>query len=538
MATNAGDHAYGLCLAVLGDPAAAEACALEALTRGGGRSRVAALSHARYRALVAARDSHRSLTGDANQDLAGIDLTELARLLSMTRPPVERAIADLQTRHGLDRAHFGRVLGMPPGTAAARAAVVARRWTADLDPALLAFLGPGECPELARILIGTGLFKAVEPPVEPDDSVLGHGRVAGGHAGASSVAEAGAGPDFGRDTGPVAVVTVTGPHPAVPTPVEVVPAGPLTRARLLDAVGPVRGHVEDCRICGDRVRAMVSVRELLARAPLEPAPVTVRAAAAATHLLPRFRRPSPWPPPLERRAGRWRRQAAIAAGVAALLGVAGAGVAIGTRAGRRGPDRVGALTRVPAVNALAIDGADTLSTGEIFTVANTSARRLRWTAASQSPWLAVAPSQGALGPGDRVDLSTSLVPGASGGPGTATVTINGDDGSATAVEVRASGQQAPQVDASISGCTVRAAVQSAAAVSNVTLSWRPHGAASAATVSNRATVKMAPGPAGYVADLPPPAGAIDWWVTATDQAGNGTRSPTHIFALGACPPTG
>lgn len=538
MATNAGDHAYGLCLAVLGDPAAAEECALEALTHGGGRSRVAALAHARYRALVAARDARRSSTGDANEDLTGIDLTELARLLSMTRPPVERAIADLQTRHGLDRAHFGRVLGMPPGTAATRAAVVARRWTAELDPALLAFLGPGECPELARILVGSCLFKAVESPVEPDDSLLDPGAVAGSHAGPSSGVRASAGLDLGRDTGPVAVVTATGPHPAVSTPIEVVPAGPMTRSRLLDAVAPVRGHVEGCRTCGDRVRAMVSVRELLARVPLEPAPVTARAAAAASHLLPRLRRPSPWPPPLERRAGRWRRRAAIAGGVAALLGVAGAGVAIGMRASRRGPDRVGALTRVPAVNALAIDGADTLSTGEIFTVANTSTHPLRWTAASQSPWLSVAPSQGALGPGDRVDLSTSLVPGASGGPGTATVTITGDDGSATAVEVRASGQQGPQVDAAISGCTVRAAVQSAAAVSNVTLSWRPHGAASAATVSNRATIKMAPDSGGYVADLPPPAGPIDWWVTATDQAGNGTRSPTHIFALGACPPTG
>ena len=541
MATNAGDHAYGLCLAVLGDPAPAEQCALEAMQRGGGRSRVAALAHARYCALAAVR-SARAPGGDEDQDLAGFDLTELARLLSRARPPFERAIVDLQARHGLDRAQLGRVLGMSPASAATRSALVASRWSIELDPALLAFLGPGECPELARTLIGTGLFRAVEPPPDPEGGLL---DPAGAQSGPSHTGSGGVSQSGHRDTGPVAVIgstgpalaTITGPNPATP-PVDVVPAGPLTRARLLDAVGPVRGHVEGCRTCGDRVRAMVSVRELLARTPLEGAPVTVRAAAAASNLLPRFRRPSPWPPPLERRAGPWRHRAVIVAGVMLSLGVAGAGVAVGIRAARHRPDRVDALTRVPAVDALAIDGPDTLSAGEIFTLANTSNRPLQWTAASQFPWLAVTPLRGGLGPGERVDLSTSLLPGAPGGPAKAVVTITGDDGSAAAVEVQASGQAGPQVDATISGCTVRATVHGAAAISAVALSWRPHGAASAAAMSNRATTTMTPALDGYAADLPPPAGPIDWWVTATDQAGNVSRSPTHLFALGACPPTG
>jgi hypothetical protein len=546
MATNAGDHAYGLCLAVLGDPASAEQCALEAMQRGGGRSRVAALAHARYGALAAVRSARAP---GEDEDLNGIDLTELARLLSMARPPFERAIVDLQTRHRLDRAQFGRVLGMSPVSAATRAALVARTWSTELDPALLAFLGPGECPDLARTLIGTGLFRAVEPPPDPDGGLLdpaaglldpGAGQPGPTHAGSGGMSQSGHG-----DTGPVAVVastgpalaTITGPNPATAA-VDVVPAGSVTRARLLDAVGPVRGHVEGCKTCGDRVRAMVSVRELLARTPLEAAPVTVRAAAAASNLLPRFRRPSPWPPPLERRAGQWRHRAAIAAGVMVSLGVAGAGVAIGIRAARDRPDRVDALTRVPAVDALAIDGPDTLSAGEIFTLANTSNRPLKWTATSPFPWLAVMPLRGALGPGERVDLSTSLLPGAPGGPAKAVVTITGDDGSAAAVEVRASGQAGPQVDATISGCTVRATVQGAAAISAVALSWRPHGAASAAAISDRATITMTPALDGYAADLPPPGGPIDWWVTATDQAGNASRSPTHLFGLGACPPSG
>jgi hypothetical protein len=118
--------------------------------RKGGRSLVGVLAHARFEAL-------RTAAGEALPDLAEevpADVGALAWALAATRPPVEVAIVDLDTRHGLRRVGLGRSLGLAPAAAATRATSVAAAWETDLDPALMAWMGPGECEDLAAVLDG------------------------------------------------------------------------------------------------------------------------------------------------------------------------------------------------------------------------------------------------------------------------------------------------------------------------------------------------------------------------------------------------
>lgn len=120
--------------------------------RKGGRSLVGVLAHARYEAL---RSAAGAGVPDPAEDIP-FDVGALAWALAATRPPVEVAVVDLDTRHGLRRVGLGRSLGLPPAAAAERATSIASVWETDLDPALMAWMGPGECEELGAVLEGIG----------------------------------------------------------------------------------------------------------------------------------------------------------------------------------------------------------------------------------------------------------------------------------------------------------------------------------------------------------------------------------------------
>jgi hypothetical protein len=139
-----GDLAFGHCWAVLDDGAVAAEAAIAALRRAG-RSRSSILAHARYQALLQPEPSPPSADVTAPDDLS-----ELARLLAMTRPARERAVLDLRAR--LDRADLGRALGMRADVAAALADGIGESWDRVLDPQLIVSLGPGDCPDLAAVL--------------------------------------------------------------------------------------------------------------------------------------------------------------------------------------------------------------------------------------------------------------------------------------------------------------------------------------------------------------------------------------------------
>jgi len=233
---------WGHCVAVLRDGTVA-ADAAEAAVRRGGRSRSLALAHARYQALL------RTPTAPPGPDFDGLDPIGLALALSATRPAEERAVLDLEGR--VDRGRLARALGVAPARAAALATEAAATWERELDPALLAWLGPGDCHELAELL----------PSAERLED-------------------------------------------------------------LLDAAPAVAAHVAGCEACSDRRRAMVTVKALVAQAPLPPLPARVRAAAGAA----RFRLPASAPPPLDAGPGQRR-------GLAVLAVVVGVVLAAGTTTG-------------------------------------------------------------------------------------------------------------------------------------------------------------------------------------------------------------
>jgi hypothetical protein len=167
------DHAYGHALAVVGDAAVAAELARRGLLRGG-RSRVAVLGHTRAAALGAAASEGAGVSARS----APATVTEAALALAWRRPAVERAVVDLDGRHGLARGGFARALGLSPADAAALAGSVGQAWSADLDPALLAWLGPGDCEGLAEVLgPSTGADMDVDGLLAAASAVAGHAEV-------------------------------------------------------------------------------------------------------------------------------------------------------------------------------------------------------------------------------------------------------------------------------------------------------------------------------------------------------------------------
>jgi hypothetical protein len=149
MAGDPAELAFGHALAMLGDPEAATDVATTALRRAG-RGRGSVLAHARHQAV--ARAAEDEPVDIANLHTQVLDLPALAATLASTRPPEERAALDVRARTAGDLAALGDGLGMRPSSAAEKCNDIAAEWERSLDPALLAFSGPGDCAGLAAIL--------------------------------------------------------------------------------------------------------------------------------------------------------------------------------------------------------------------------------------------------------------------------------------------------------------------------------------------------------------------------------------------------
>ncbi|MEY2417769.1 MAG: hypothetical protein QOG90_449 [Actinomycetota bacterium] len=149
MAGDPAELAFGHALAMLGEPDAATDVATSALRRAG-RARALVLAHARQQAVTRAADEEP--IDVANLQTKVLDLPALAATLASTRPPEERAALDVRARTGGDLAALGDGLGMRPTAAADKCNEIAEEWERALDPALLAFSGPGDCEGLGQIL--------------------------------------------------------------------------------------------------------------------------------------------------------------------------------------------------------------------------------------------------------------------------------------------------------------------------------------------------------------------------------------------------
>jgi hypothetical protein len=510
------DHAYAHAVAVLGAGGPALDAAVVAVRRGG-RSRAAVLGHARAEALARADEA-------ATADLDGPvpdDLTDLAVALASTRPALERAIADLDTRHGLDRTALGRALGTSTAVAGTRATDVATTWEQTLDPVVLARLGPGGCDELASVL----------SPAAP--VTVGPAPIAEGVASVPTAA----------------ATTATAIADGAATTTAVVPA----TLRELVALGPaVADHAAGCATCGDRLRAMVSVRTLLGQRPLEEAPHAVRAAAAPS----RLRRPAP-PPPLEPvgLGRRWLRPVVIVAAalaVALVGGVAAAALRHDDHGRPSAGNDLATLTRVPAGGSALVAAPAAVRGARLAPVrlTNHADRTLTWSAVADVEWLTVSPAEGRLDAGASSTLSLRISSTAPEGDLRAALQISGQDGSATVVRVETDVEHPPDVAATVDACTVSAVVEDEGELGAVELHWNEptDGGAVGGTVAGGRTgsaqgrvaehiVPMAPMTSGYTGQLPSLPSSIPWWIVAADARGNRSRTADAVLAPGTCAPS-
>lgn len=464
------DHAYAHACAVLG-PGEDAAEAAAAAVRRGGRALWAVLGHVRHEAMARARNVPTvDLDGEAPQDL-----TELAVLLAASRPPLERVVVDLDGRHALDRIGFARALGLSPAAAGARAAAVFAEWQLLLDPAILARLGSGGCEGLAAV---------VPPPpsldVEPGADIV---------------------------------------------------AGAPTLRELLDAGPAVTDHTAGCEPCSDRLRAMVSVRTLLAQRPIESAPESVQVAAAS----PRPRRVSAGPP-LEPQSRTWRRaRPATLVAMVIVLVVAG-GVTRESFRRNRTTSSLEALTMVPAGgNSLVVSPSkvEGLNPPPVV-LSNRSERDLRWEALSDAAWLRVLPADGRLPPGGTSTLQLAISPDAPEGELKASVRITGVDGSVGVVRVASTVERPPDVAASVDGCVVVASVEDEGQIRAVEL-HRGEATDATSSVPGDAST-MDPTSGGYAARVRSGPVPMVWWVTAVDARGNRSSTSPSSLPVGACPP--
>jgi hypothetical protein len=384
-------HAWGHCMAVLRAPKPAEQAAAAALRRGG-RSLSSVLAHARSAALtsdglVPVVDVEEAFDPD-------LDVVGLAGLLAGTRPADERAVIDLDAR--LDRGQLARALGLPAAQAAARVAEVAARWDGTLDPALLAWLGPGDCQELAATLGWTW--------DEPEDA------------------------------------------PPSASPGEPAPHNLAELVALADAVA-----AHSCDKCSDRRRAMVSVRALQAQVVVPPMPPSVRAAATTG----RLGLPGPLPPPIDATFPPRRRRV----GLAAFVVVLAAGLAVGALVLRHDNDAApNPLTALPkSGNALAFTSTVITPDGAA-TLRNTSSHPLTWQVTPSVAWVRVSPTSGRLEPGNTVILDVVSLSSAPPGASRASISVAGSDGSTAAADVTNGEVQPIDLAATVDGCTVRAQV--------------------------------------------------------------------------------
>jgi hypothetical protein len=473
------DAAYAHAVAVLGEGETAVEAAVIGLKLGG-RSRSMVLGHTRAAAIEQA-------VGGFAPDLDQVepaDLAELARLLAFTRPAEERAIVDLDTRHGLDRAALGRALGLPPAIAAMRAAEVMLAWQSDLDPVVLARLGAGGCVELGDLLA----LATVPSSAPVDDS-----------------------------------------PPALAA--DVVPQGTLGERLAQGAI--VSTHAETCAACRDRLVAMVSVRTLLAQTRFDTAPPLVRAAATRSR-----HRASIAPPPIEPLAGAGAGAPSqrpfwpMALGAVAIaLVIALIGSVIASSRSHPGSGRVDALTKVPAAGTTLEVTPSLLETASppAVVLRNLSREPVEWKATSDVPWLTSAPAAGKLDAGAFDTITLAISPTSPEGELRAAVTFTATDGSTAIARLHTIVGHPPDVATMLTGCVVRAAVVDDSQIGSVLLHW--HETAGSRTTERSAV--MGKGDAGYTATLPPTATGQTWWVVATDALGNTARTAEQPAP--ACP---
>ena len=391
------------------------------------------------------------------------------------------------------------------------------RWPASADQ-VLALAVPTSLPEIAPLLAAT------RPPVERAvvDLALRHGLDRSGVGRAYGLAPAAAAARIGAvtaawaaDLDPVLLAWL-GPGDCPDLVGLLDDLAPFATVADLLAGGPaVATHVAQCERCHDRMRAMVSVPDLVGQRPLEEAPVEVGLVARRN----RFRPPASAPPSIDpQRRRRWP-GLAVAAGVVAGLCLIGAGTAaLADRSSSqdRRNHRVAALTKVASAGALQLSPTVVRAESGALLLRNLSTHTITWQASAGASWVTLRPTSGRLAAGAVVEIVTQVTATAPEGDLRSTVTAIGDDGSATGAVVETTVEHPPTLAASIEGCSVTATAEDQGSVTSVLLHWHEAGARPA----DERSVAMVPGgpPGSFTGAVA--ATSTSWWVTAVDDRGN------------------
>ena len=336
----------------------------------------------------------------------------------------------------------------------------------------------------------------------------------------------------------------------------------------------VARHIDNCDICGERRRRMVSPAALLAGVPILPAPAYLRDLVLDDATLAASR--SSDGQYVTTRVQHW---APMVAAAVALLVVAGAAffafrpatAPVSATAVAPSPATMQAATMTPesvvvtpsaeptdsaeatapAAQAPAIEVlSDSINFGDTETEAalqfrNAGGRELSWTVSSTDDAVAVSPSAGLLGPDESVEVTVLLdrdsLPEGNFG---SSLQISG--AGAVDVPVSAAVDRAPAIsDLSASRSSIVfgsaagrcATVAVSATVTDdlpviVQVLWQASssGASEVSATKSGDTYTATLGPVST-----PGSGQISWWVTATDERGNAARSNAQAIAVRAPP---
>jgi hypothetical protein len=387
--------AYSHALAVTKNALVAESIASSALRRGA-HSRLAVIAHARHQSLEHARRT----PPPQSDDIAAGELRSLATQLAATRPPMERAIVDLELRYALDPSSFARVLGLTNQRAQQRSEAITQTWADALDPAVMAWLGPASCSELGALLTQAQLWpRSAHAPI------------------VSSVDSTGPVPLLPTGTDGIAIETES-----IPAPVSVVSV-----SALVNIATDVREHAGKCELCNERLRMLTPVRTLIGQTPIESIPTSVADAAKTA-----FRRiPTPLPPSIEPHRIDVSRLRVPAFTVGALAATIAVGIVLVNRNDNDEPsqaDRVAKLVDSPSFSNLLATPSIVTADTKTASLANNSESPLNWQATPSVPWIIVKPSTGNLRPAQSIsiDLQSEEPPS---NQSDAEIVILGSDGS-------------------------------------------------------------------------------------------------------------
>lgn len=344
--------------------------AMTALRRGGG-SRLSVAAHARHLAQMHAR---KYSANDLKIESAA-NLRDFALQLARSRPAVERAIVDLECRYSLTPSALSRVLGTSVERTRTLSRMTSKMWAENLDPAVMAWLGPGSCIELASVLNS----------VKPSNQIVSlTSTQSNGDPSNSSIAlmERPEGSEF-------------------------------TVEQLLDLSDSVWNHTQSCDMCADRLRTIPTVKQLLSRTPIHEVPPSVARAARTAYR----RIPTPLPPSIDARRfdiSRLRQPVLAAGGVITAIAIGIAMLQNGTDSKPSQAERVRALVDAPAPSSLLATPSILDEKTETASISNNGDAVLTWTAHTNVSWIRISPSSGVISPAQTVSVEISRTKSASG----------------------------------------------------------------------------------------------------------------------------